>query len=47
MSNFIFKIYPQIWQNKLNLCHLLKDDKDDKNYKHDKQYKYGKNDWYD
>ena len=25
-------------------CHLLKDDKDDNNYKDDKQYKYGKYD---
>ena len=45
MSNVIFKIYPQIWQNQPNLCHLLKDDKDDTNYKHDTQYKYGKYNW--
>ena len=45
MSNFIFKINPQIWRNQPNLCHLLNDDKDDKNYKHDKQY--GKDYWYD
>ena len=44
MSNFIFKIYSQIWQNQPNLCHLLKEDK---NYIHDKQYKFGKDDWYD
>ena len=43
MSNFIFKIYQQLWQNQPNLCHLLKDDK---KYKHDKQYKHGKDDWY-